>query len=308
MGKLTEEIRALLKEVPEIDVVAPKPAPSIPIAAKKMHELAMRVISSWSKAYGAAEPPSGFVKIKYLGTDILETFGLWPKRKARTPGGSVKAEKPDIRNLHENELLHGMHYAATNAKHGFEKEVVHRGADLKAEAEAIAEAADAAQSLSDPALTPLVALFADKFIPWVRMTGSHVYRPVTTITQNAEVLASRFLPPDEQLPAYRPSGSGKQRSRSAFASSQELAEAARQFARELEDFRRITEHTIGEIMQMANLADEVVSDLPPSAKYQKMQSQPEEPEGEVMEARSVGRPSKKRKWIPIPWDNDPDFD
>jgi hypothetical protein len=300
MGKLTEEIRALLKEVPDVDVVAPEPsrAPIVPIAAKQMLDLAQRVMGSWNKAYGSVEPLAGFVLIRHLGYDLLQTFDAYRTMSSR------KSEPPDLRTTHENELAWDMKRMASRIKSDYEVEVIRRGNDLKSEAMAIAEAADAADSLSDPALKPLVVAFADKFLPWRSMIGPHVYAPVNSIVRRAEEINNRFLPPDERPGRDKPSGKRDMYKGRALESSREVADTARQFSHEMEMFRRISEPTIGEIEKMASYSEEVVKEIPPEAKNPVIAPEPEIP---VAEARSVGRPSKKRKWLTVAWANDPEI-
>lgn len=298
MGKLIEEIRALLKEVPDVDIVVPSRAPVVPIAAKQMLDLAQRVMGSWNKAYGSVEPLSGFVMIRHLGYDLLQTFDAY-----RTMS-SKKSEPPDLRAAHENELAWDMHRMASRIKSDYEVEVVRRGNDLKSEAMAIAEAADSAESLSDPSLKPLVVAFADKFLPWRSMIGPHVYAPVNSIVRRAEEINNRFLPADERPGKDKPSGKRDMYKGRALESSREVSDTARQFVHEMEMFRRISEPTIGEIEKMAGYAEEVVKEIPPEAKNPVA---PMEPEIPVAEARSVGRPSKKRKWLPVAWANDPEI-
>jgi hypothetical protein len=300
MGKLIEEIRALLKEVPEIDVtdVPAKSAPVVPIAAKQMLDLAQRVLGSWNKAYGSAEPLSGFVLIRHLGYDLLQTFDAYRTMSAK------KSEPPDLRAAHENELAWDMHRMAARIKTDYEVEVIRRGNDLKAEATAIAEAADAAESLSDPALRPLVLAFADKFLPWRSMIGPHVYAPVNSIVRRAEEINNRFFPPDERPGKDKPSGKRDTYKGRALESSREVSDTARQFVHEMEMFRRLSEPTIGEIEKMAGYAEEVIKEIPPEAKNPTVAPEPDMP---VAEARSVGRPSKRRKWMTIAWANDPEI-
>lgn len=297
MGKLTEEIRNLLKEVPDTDEPV-RTAPIVPIAAKQMLDLAQRVLGSWNKAYGSIEPLSGFVLIRHLGYDLLQTFSAY-----RTMA-SKKSEPPDLRAAHENELAWDMHRMASRIKSDYEVEVVRRGNDLKAEAMAIAEAAEAADSLSDPALKPLVLAFGDKFLPWRSMIGPHIYAPVNSIVRRAEEINNRFLPPDERPGKDRPSGKRDTYKGRALESSREVADSARQFVHEMEMFRRISEPTIGEIEKMASYAEEVIKELPPEAKNPAVEP---EMEPAVAEARSVGRPSKKRKWMTVAWANDPEI-
>jgi hypothetical protein len=288
--KVLNEVRSLVKEADQ--KVRPLTEQILPVAARQLQELAERVTRAWNRAYGE------FAEARALAYDIAATFGL------STRVSSGPKEVKNITRDSEESLVSTISWIADRFKSDYQKEVVRRGADIRASARRVMEAAERAESLEDDDLRSAAAAFIKDFLPFRTAVSDHLYRPVGGIVRRAEEIVNRYLPP-ERRPERPPSGKrGTIYKGTPLTSPADVADAARQVIERLDTFTRLSEPTIGEIERIASLAAEVAAEHPPSPP-------PSEPGPEehplTLEAnreREIYKRKRISEWLSLSWEAD----
>lgn len=289
--KRLHEVRDLIKEADKVSASMMEQV--IPVAARQLQELAERVTRAWNRAYGE------FAEARALAYDIAATFGLSTR---------VSAGPKEVKNItrdSEESLVGTISWIAGRFKRDYDKEVVRRGADIRASARRLMEAAERAESLADADLRKAAEEFIKVFLPFRTAISDHLYRPVGGIVRRAEELINRYLPP-EQRPERPPAGKrGPIYRGTSLPSPVGIADTARQLIERLDTFTRLSEPTLEEIEKIASLAEEVAAEHPvPVPAEEPVRREEPMPTLETRKGREVYKRKRISEWLRLSWEGD----
>lgn len=288
------EVRDLVRETSR--AALPIMEQAIPVAARQLQELSERVSRAWNRAYGE------FAEARALAYDIAVTFGI-PTRVSAGP-----KEVKNITRDSEESLVGTISWIANRFKQDYEREVIRRGADVRAAARRLAEVAEEADSLEDPEVREAAEAFVRVFLPFRTAVGDHLYRPLGGIIRRAEEIINRYLPP-ERRPERPPAGKrGSLYRGTPLPSLVGVVDSARQIIERLDTFVRLSEPTLGEIEKLASLAEEVVKEYPVEVPPKELAPSGEPSSAtEVYGGGSVHKRKRVTEWMALRWEEDPEI-